>query len=156
MSNTATDATIDSRDDIPDRDELVELRRNQGLTNEDIAERHITEFSPRQIGIFASMYGIKKGWKDAEYLREQIENGVTVEELAEQWPVTENTVRNWLREYDIDENPLPDAFTDAIEALEALQDAAEEYGGDDLKRNYDEYVEIANQLQDDFDDWKNA
>jgi len=144
MSNaTDADATIDSRDDIPDRDELVELRRDRGLTNGDIAENHITEFSARQIGIFASMYGIEKGWKDAEYLQEQIDRGVTPEDLAEQWPINADTVRGWMSEHGIEENPIPDAYADAVEALEHLAEVVDD---DDLATEYEEF---ANELADD-------
>lgn len=134
---------IEGRDDIPERDALVQFRRNEGLTNEQIAEDHFPEFTPRDIGMFISMYGIKKGWKDEEYLRSQIDSGVTAEELSEQWPVTATTVETWMDRFDIEPNPVPDLYDDAIEALDAL---AEEVDDDDLA---DEYGELANKLNDD-------
>lgn len=134
---------IESRDDIPERDALVQFRRNEGLTNEQIAEDHFTEFSSRDIGMFISMYGIKKGWKDEEYLRSQIDAGVQPEELAEQWPVTANTVETWMDRFDIDPNPVPDLYDDAIEALDAL---GEEVDDETLAA---EYEELANRLNDD-------
>lgn len=141
-----TDA-IESRDDIPDRDALVQFRRNEGLTNEQIADDHFDEFSSRQVGMFCQMYGIKKGWKDAEYLESQIENGVTPEQLAAQWPITEETVRTWMDRHDIEENPLPDAYNDAVEALLDLAEAVDKYGDeDDLA---DEYEELTKELRDD-------
>ena len=141
--------TIDSRDDIPDRDELVTLRRDQGLTNDDIADNHVTEFSSRQIGIFCSMYGIDKGWKDAEYLQEQIDSGVTPEGLAEQWPVSQSTVRKWMGRFDIDENPIPGAYENAVEALDELANALEEEGNQDEAGEIDGFAtDLSERLED--------
>lgn len=146
--STQNDDSIDSNDDMPDRDELVELRRDYGLDNSTIADEHFPQFTSRQIGLFASMYGISKGWKDEEYLREQIEEeGQTPEDLAEQWPVTPSTVRNWMDEFDIDENPIPEDYDDARDALEQLASDLREFAdADDLA---DEYEEIAQQLNED-------
>lgn len=154
MTN-ATDpetAQIQSNDEMPDRDELTELRRNQGLTNDEIAEDHFPQFTPRQIGLFASMYDIKKGWKDEAYLREQIEGGTTPAELADQWPVQESTVRSWMDEFDIDENPIPGAYNDAIAAVGKLASEIESYedDGDAAK----EINDIAEDLQIRYEDWR--
>ena len=139
---------------MPDRDELTTLRRDQGLTNDDIADNHFPQFTSRQIGLFASMYDIKKGWKDEAYLRSQIEGGATPAELAEQWPVKESTVRSWMAEFDIDENPLPEAFEDAIEAIDTLVGTVDEHADDDelLSR----YSDVREELVEDYDDWKSA
>ncbi len=149
MSNDTADTTaaqIQSNNEMPDRDELVELRRNKGLTNDEIADEHFPQFTSRQIGLFASMYDVEKGWKDEAYLREQIEAGSTPEELAAQWPVKESTVRSWMAEFDIEENPIPDAFDNAISSLAELEAVLEEQGEAELAA---EYGELANKLSDD-------
>lgn len=134
---------IDSREDIPKRDTLVQLRRNEGLTNEDIAKDHFPDIMPRDIGMFIQMYGIRKGWKDKEYLQSQIDSGWTVEQMASQWPVTESTIKTWMDRFDIEPNPVPELYDDAIEAIEAL---AENIDDDHIEETYEE---LANKLNED-------
>ena len=142
-SRADVENTIDSRDDIPDRHEIVELRRNRGLTNERISKNHITEFSPRQVGIFCSMYGVSKGWKDETYLREQIDGGVTPEDLADQWSINEETVRKWMSRFDIEENTIPDKYDVAISSLQELADET------DTEKIDTDYSDLAETLSDD-------
>ena len=145
QSNTNQESlrAIDSREDIPKRDTLVQLRRNEGLTNEEIAEDHFPDIIARDIGMFIQMYGIRKGWKDKEYLQSQIDSGWTVERMARQWPVTENTIETWMDRFDIEPNPVPKLYDDAIEAIDAL---AENIDDDHMEETYEE---LSNKLNED-------